>query len=98
MSPKGHRDCATCHEPHGGTVSAQTKCSGCHKAAELPGLHRIPNALQSVGHTECTACHDIHEAKVRADRATCMTCHEDIANHEPDAKRCTGCHTFIRAR
>jgi nitrate reductase cytochrome c-type subunit len=51
-----------------------------------------------VGHTECTACHDIHEAKVRADRATCMTCHEDIANHEPDAKRCTGCHTFIRSR
>jgi len=27
-----------------------------------------------------------------------MTCHEDIADHEPDAKRCTGCHTFISGR
>jgi hypothetical protein len=27
-----------------------------------------------------------------------MTCHEDVANHEPDAKRCTGCHTFISGR
>jgi hypothetical protein len=24
-----------------------------------------------------------------------MTCHKDIGDHEPDAKRCTGCHTFI---
>jgi hypothetical protein len=94
-SPKGHRECATCHEPHGGTVSAQTRCSGCHKVAELPGLHRIPAQLQSEGHAECKTCHDIHEATVHADRATCMTCHEDVADHEPDAKRCTGCHTFI---
>jgi hypothetical protein len=76
-------------------VSAQTRCSGCHKVAELPGLHRIPAQLQSEGHAECKTCHDIHEAKVHADRATCMTCHEDVADHEPDAKRCTGCHTFI---
>jgi hypothetical protein len=27
-----------------------------------------------------------------------MTCHEDVADHQPDAKVCTGCHTFIRAR
>jgi hypothetical protein len=85
----------TCHEPHRGTVSPQTSCTGCHATDELPGLHRIPAKLQNEGHTECTACHGIHEATVRADRATCMTCHEDIANHEPDAKRCTGCHTFI---
>jgi hypothetical protein len=96
--PKGHRDCTTCHEPHGGTVSAQTKCSGCHKVAELPGLHRISGVPQGEGHTECKSCHGIHEARVRADRANCMTCHEDVANHEPDAKRCTGCHTFISGR
>jgi hypothetical protein len=35
---------------------------------------------------------------VRADRATCMNCHQDVADHEPDAKRCTGCHTFISGR
>jgi len=94
-SPKGHRECMTCHEPHGGMVSAQTSCSGCHKVNQLPGLHRIPDQPRGEGHTECTACHDIHQAKVRADRATCMNCHQDVADHEPDAKRCTGCHTFI---
>ena len=94
-SPKGHRECMTCHEPHRGTVSPKTSCTGCHNVAELPGLHRVPARPQVEGHSECTACHGIHEATVRADRATCMTCHEDIGNHEPDAKRCTGCHTFI---
>lgn len=97
-SPKGHQDCASCHEPHGGTVSAKTSCGACHEVAKLPGLHRIAGAPGGDGHSECSACHDIHESKVRADRATCMSCHEGIANHEPDAKRCTGCHTFIRSR
>jgi hypothetical protein len=27
-----------------------------------------------------------------------MTCHDNIANHEPDAKVCTGCHTFISGK
>jgi hypothetical protein len=79
-------------------VSAQTRCSGCHKVQQLPGLHRIPDQPRGEGHTECTACHDIHEAKVRADRANCMSCHENVADHEPNAKRCTGCHTFISGR
>ena len=97
-SPEGHRECATCHEPHGGTVSARTRCSGCHEVAELPGLHRLADVPQGEGHTECKTCHDIHEARVHADRATCMSCHEDVGEHEPDAKRCTGCHTFISGR
>ena len=97
-SPTGHRQCMTCHEPHRGAVSPKTSCTGCHKVAELPGLHRLRDVPQGEGHTQCTACHDIHQVKVRADRATCMTCHEDVADHQPDAKRCTGCHTFIRAR
>ncbi len=97
-SPKGHRDCATCHEPHGGTVAAQTRCTGCHQVVELPGLHRLPDVPVGEGHTDCTVCHDIHESAVRADRATCLSCHEDMADHQPDAKRCTGCHTFIRSR
>lgn len=97
-SPTGHRECATCHEPHGGTVSAQTRCAGCHDTVELPGLHRLRDVPEGEGHTECKTCHDIHEATVRADRATCMTCHEDVADHQPDAKRCTGCHTFISGR
>jgi len=94
-SPAGHRECMTCHEPHGGTVSPQTSCAGCHKVKALPGLHRLPDVPLGEGHTQCAACHDIHQVKVRADRANCMTCHEDVANHQPDAKVCTGCHTFI---
>lgn len=97
-SPEGHRECMTCHEPHGGTVSARTSCTGCHDVTGLPGLHRLRDVPIGEGHTKCTACHDIHEAKVRADRASCMACHEDVADHQPDAKRCTGCHTFIRGR
>jgi hypothetical protein len=79
-------------------VSSQTRCTGCHNTGELPGLHQLRDVPQGEGHTECKTCHDIHEAKVRADRATCMTCHEDVADHEPDAKRCTGCHTFMSGR
>lgn len=97
-SPSGHQDCASCHEPHRGGVWAQHACTSCHTIAELPGLHRISDEVTGEGHTECTACHDVHVSRARADRATCVTCHEDIANHEPDAKRCTGCHTFTTGR
>ena len=94
-SPKGHRECAGCHEPHGGSVSPTTSCAGCHKVQILPGLHRLPEVPLGEGHTECGVCHGVHESRVRADRATCMSCHEDIGDHQPDAKVCTGCHTFI---
>jgi len=97
-SPEGHRDCASCHEPHRGAAAADTTCTTCHQLAKLPGLHRIPDDPQGEGHSECAACHDIHARRARADRATCMTCHKNIANHEPDAKRCTGCHTFVSGR
>lgn len=97
-SPPGHQECATCHEPHQGRVAAHQQCTSCHVMNELPGLHRLPEPFETPGHNDCTACHDIHESRARADRATCMTCHKDIAEHEPDAKRCTGCHTFISGR
>ncbi|MEM7433614.1 MAG: hypothetical protein AAF436_00585 [Myxococcota bacterium] len=97
-SPEGHRECASCHEPHGGNVVAQERCASCHALADLPGLHRIPGEPDGPGHTDCNACHDVHATRARADRASCMTCHDDIADHEPEAKRCTGCHTFIHGR
>jgi hypothetical protein len=95
-SPKGHRDCASCHEPHGGNVDSAASCTSCHAMAKLPGLHRIPDDPKGPGHSECAACHNVHQSTVRADRASCMECHTDIADHQPDAKVCTGCHTFIR--
>lgn len=94
-SPKGHRDCAACHEPHSGSVSPTMSCGGCHKVQRLPGLHRLRDVPIGEGHTNCGVCHGVHQSRVRADRATCMTCHDDVANHQPEAKVCTGCHTFI---
>lgn len=97
-SPSGHTQCLKCHEPHSGNVLPNTRCLGCHDATQLPGLHRLPNVPLGEGHTKCTVCHGIHQTRVRADRATCVTCHEDKVNHQPDAKVCSGCHTFISGK
>lgn len=95
-SPVGHQACASCHEPHRAQVVAGQDCTSCHARRDLPGLHWLSTSSDSRGHSECAACHDAHVLQARADRETCMACHEGIESHEPDAKRCTGCHTFIR--
>ncbi|MGB5524492.1 MAG: hypothetical protein WBM96_18125 [Polyangiales bacterium] len=97
-SPEGHRECASCHEPHIATVNAATNCNDCHATRKLPGLHRIPDDPQGPGHSDCAACHNVHQSTVRADRESCMECHTDIADHQPDAELCTGCHTFISGK
>ncbi|MEM9727131.1 MAG: cytochrome c3 family protein [Myxococcota bacterium] len=97
VSPLGHQECASCHEPHGGGISSGQQCTTCHAVTELPGLHRIPIGPDDLGHSECTACHSTHAMRARAGRSACATCHQGIESHEPDAKRCTGCHTFIRS-
>ncbi len=97
-SPEGHRECTSCHEPHGGAVASATVCTSCHESTGLPGLHRIPDNPKSSGHSDCATCHNAHDTTVRADRASCMECHTDIADHQPDADICTGCHTFISGK
>ena len=97
-SPEGHRECASCHEPHSGNVPPAASCASCHGIARLPGLHRIPGDSTGPGHSDCSSCHNVHKSTVRADRASCMECHSDIADHQPDAKVCTGCHTFISGK
>jgi hypothetical protein len=98
VSPEGHRECASCHEPHGGAISAANACTSCHESAGLPGLHRIPDEPNNPGHADCATCHNPHNAQVRADRASCMECHTDMADHQTDADVCTGCHTFISGK
>lgn len=84
--------CASCHRPHGPDGPATPPaCTTCHEIAKLPSLHQKPE------HQACTDCHTAHE-DVRADRATCTRCHQDRIEHEPTAKRCDGCHTFVPTR
>jgi hypothetical protein len=97
-SPEGHRECASCHAPHGGAIAASNSCTSCHESAGLPGLHRIPGEPGNTGHSDCATCHNPHNSRVRADRASCMECHTDMADHQPEAEVCTGCHTFISGK
>ncbi|HLL20877.1 MAG TPA: hypothetical protein VK427_02040, partial [Kofleriaceae bacterium] len=84
--------CASCHRAHGGGapgVERPPACTTCHTANQRPSLHRV-----NPGHASCASCHVAHERAARDDRATCMTCHDKLKNHEPQATRCAGCHPF----
>ena len=83
--------CRTCHRPHGPKGPAKpAPCTSCHAPSSLSGLHAAR------GHSTCSTCHSAHAAP-RSDRATCTSgCHEDRREHQPDAKRCAGCHLFRR--
>lgn len=85
-------DCTTCHRAHGPSPAAgpaaPPACTSCHRAADRPGLHQV------TGHTACASCHTSHEAAPKTDRATCMTCHTTVGDHEPTATSCVGCHPF----
>ena len=87
---KIEKSCANCHRKHGpGGVAKPPSCESCHKPAKLPGMHLVKR------HNKCTDCHKSHQDKPPADRKACLgPCHENQANHEPDAKLCTGCHGF----
>ncbi|MBH23472.1 MAG: hypothetical protein CMH57_03200 [Myxococcales bacterium] len=88
-SHHGGATCGSCHRPHGpGGVAAPPSCTSCH-TARLPGLHRIKDHGGG-----CGRCHTAHGATPAPTRAACLSCHKDKSNHEPTAKRCTGCHVF----
>jgi hypothetical protein len=81
--------CLNCHQVHApGGVPNPPSCESCHPVARLPALHQVQR------HQQCASCHQSHEQRPRADRATCIACHQDMRDHEPAAKRCDGCHLF----
>lgn len=78
--------CTACHEAHAGKI--EKACSSCHDAQKLLGLHRVTE------HMDCKDCHAPH-GKQPDPRAACLSCHKDMAAHEPNAKRCNSCHLFV---
>lgn len=81
--------CETCHRAHGpgGTAKPQS-CVSCHPQPKLPAMHVIEE------HDTCETCHMSHGTRL-IDRDTCLSeCHEEVADHEPGATTCVGCHQF----
>jgi len=83
------RDCDSCHRSHGPDGPAEPKaCDTCHDES-LPLLH------QHEGHSDCADCHDFHDRVADRARSACLSaCHQDLTDHEPEAKSCVGCHPF----
>lgn len=95
LHPRGHDQCQQCHEQHSGSEKpGVADCSLCHKQKKLSGLHAEPKHMEK----GCLQCHGAHTADKPGDRKACLSCHEERVNHQPDAIRCDGCHTFIGAR
>jgi hypothetical protein len=92
-SPHGQLQagCLTCHRPHGPDgVARPPACTSCHALSGLPALHALSQ------HQTCTQCHAGHGDRPGLERATCLGCHTDRANHFPNAPRCANCHLFTK--
>lgn len=84
-----HTECANCHRPHGPNgPAAPPSCTTCHEPKKLIGLHA------DNGHQTCGSCHNSAHAAPKSDRATCVGCHANEKDHQPDAATCAGCHRF----
>jgi hypothetical protein len=92
LHPRGHDKCTDCHEQHSGAEKpGVSDCSLCHKQKKLAGLHTEAKHMAN----GCLQCHAAHGSEPPGQRKACLSCHEDRANHQPEATRCDGCHTFI---
>lgn len=80
-------DCVACHDDHHGPDRA---CSGCHVPVQPDGVHGPP----AEAHRACASCHQMETVgRLYPDRALCLTCHGDQADHYADPMReCTTCH------
>jgi nitrate/TMAO reductase-like tetraheme cytochrome c subunit len=79
--------CSQCHQPHTNQDPADA-CITCHSDIKQQGLHS--DATHSSA--SCVTCHKEHAWKV-TDRSTCLICHQDKADHNPD-QFCGDCHSF----
>jgi hypothetical protein len=83
-----HRDCNTCHTPHGGGQRPEARCEHCHqqKAGEAHGA--IARG--------CGGCHGVHATAGVLETPTCTNCHQPASlpglHAEPGHRECTKCH------
>ncbi len=91
---EGHRECVSCHQPHGFEKTAAVACRSCHADQHVLG------GPGNQAHNQCTNCHAPHDVKGAAIKA-CQSCHEDVhLDHPVQAKgsACTSCHDPHPAR
>jgi hypothetical protein len=100
-------DCATCHKLDAKAPMMASGCDTCHAAEQAvqpindcASCHDSLGELHKAGgHPDvaCTECHKPHGWKV-AGRDTCLTCHDDKAEHYNEEKAaCATCHEFAAA-
>jgi c(7)-type cytochrome triheme protein len=84
-APMATLTCNQCHKKEQ-EVQPLAGCTTCH--AERAGLHKA----ETHSGAGCTTCHVPH-AWAPAPRDTCLTCHDDKAQHNP-GQACSQCHAF----
>jgi predicted CXXCH cytochrome family protein len=85
--------CVQCHDKHTTELApGVAQCASCHDRKELAGRHDVPAHAAN-----CTTCHAPHSTALPGARETCLQCHQDRKDHQPEAKRCEGCHQFVPA-
>lgn len=79
-----NRECGSCHDSH---HAGKAECTSCHDRPRR-GAHDAAVHLTCAGGT----CHASNKAPTPTrSRATCLFCHADRREHEPDAS-CAACH------
>jgi hypothetical protein len=95
-APKGHKDCRTCHESHGGALFVSGKattaaaiCSTCHADKTKTQHGALPGG--------CASCHRPHGPSGIASPPACTSCHAQsklpgLHASPAHAATCTNCH------
>jgi hypothetical protein len=104
-APKGHADCAKCHEKHTFKAPEVTKCATCHSdrigvhSKNVKGscltCHRPHGPLGVASPPACLSCHDrgkLPSLHQKSGHAKCTACHSSHKGPNGDRKTCTACH------
>ncbi len=98
--------CSDCHEARAPFAATVATCTDCHDRHHTPvndcmACHTPPreDVHARAAHLTCTGagCHDAGRAWPDPPRTrnTCLSCHQDLADHLPD-QECIDCHVLPR--